>query len=177
MRRQPRQGETRLQTWVAYLLLALGFHVGFPGIHRLYMKNYGVWTWLRFVPGLGHILGIYDLVTLPAQIREANTAAQYHAALAHNSVLPELEEMKAKAKRERENPEQVILRTAKKNKGLVTPGEVALEGNIPIQEAKKNLDELTVKGFIEMRVRQSGTVVYTFPEFMDQGEDAKLLDI
>jgi TM2 domain-containing membrane protein YozV/predicted transcriptional regulator len=177
MARYRRRTVNDLNTGVAYILLALGFYVGFPGFHRLYMRKYGVGTWLRFIPGLGHILGFYDLLTLPAQIREANTEAKYHAVLAHEGVLPELEEMKARVKRERENPEQVILRTAKKNKGLVTPGEVALEGNIPIREAKKNLDELAVKGFIEMRVRQSGTVVYAFPEFMDQGEDAKLLDI
>ncbi len=177
MSRYRRHTESDLNTGIAYILLALGFYVGFPGFHRLYMRKYGPGTWLRFIPGLGHLLAFYDLITLPSQIREANTAAKYHAVLAHSSVLPELEAMKAKVKREKENPEQVILRTAKKNKGLVTPGEVALEGNIPIQEARKNLDELAVKGFIEMRVRQSGTVVYTFPEFMDQGEDAKLLDI
>ena len=177
MSRYRRQGEGDLNTGFAYILLALGFYIGFPGFHRLYMRKYGPGTWLRFIPGLGHLLAFYDLLTLPAQIREANMEAKYHAVLAHDSVIPELEAMKARVKREKESPEQVILRTAKKNKGLVTPGEVALEGNIPIQDAKKNLDELAVKGFIEMRVRQSGTVVYTFPEFMDEGEDAKLLDI
>ncbi|MBN2352419.1 MAG: TM2 domain-containing protein [Spirochaetales bacterium] len=177
MSRYRRHGEGDLNIGFAYILLALGFYIGFPGFHRLYMKKYGVGTWLRFIPGLGHILAFYDLLTLPPQIREANMEAKYHAVLAHDSVIPELKAMKARVKREKESPEQVILRTAKKNKGLVTPGEVALEGNIPIREAKKNLEELAAKGFIEMRVRQSGTVVYTFPEFMDEGEDAKLLDI
>jgi hypothetical protein len=54
---------------------------------------------------------------------------------------------------------------------------VALEGDISIQEAKKSLDDLAGKGFAELRIKKSGVVVYTFPEFMDHGEDEKLLDL
>jgi TM2 domain-containing membrane protein YozV len=168
---------TDLNIGFAYVLLALGFYIGFPGFHRLYLRRYGPGTGLRFIPGLGHVLAFIDLVTIPSLVREANTEARYHAVLEHGGRIPELEEKKDRFKKHKESPEQVILRTAKKNKGLVTPGEVALEGNIPIGEARKNLDQLAARGYIEMRIRQSGVVVYTFPEFMDSGEDEKLLDI
>jgi predicted transcriptional regulator len=56
---------------------------------------------------------------------------------------------------------------AKHNKGIVTASELALEANISIDEAKKNLDTLVSRGFAEIRVRKSGSLVYTLPELMD----------
>jgi DNA-binding GntR family transcriptional regulator len=44
---------------------------------------------------------------------------------------------------------------------------VALEANISMEDAKKALDILVNKGFAEIRVRRSGTIVYTLPELMD----------
>jgi predicted transcriptional regulator len=68
---------------------------------------------------------------------------------------------------EKESVEQVILKLAKRNKGILTPTEVALEANIPIEAAKKDLEALVSQGFAEIRVRRSGTIVYTLPELMD----------
>jgi predicted transcriptional regulator len=151
--------------------------VGFPGFHRLYMKKYNIGTALRFIPGLGHILALFDLITIPSQIREINLQNKYHEALYERGGVGAIDNELAALKERKETPERIILRTAKKNKGIVTPGEAALEGNISLQEAKKYLDELAAKGFSELRVKQSGVVVYAFPEFMDHGEDEKLLDI
>jgi hypothetical protein len=36
-----------------------------------------------------------------------------------------------------------------------------------MDEAKKVLDTLVNKGFAELRVRKTGTLVYTLPELMD----------
>jgi predicted transcriptional regulator len=68
---------------------------------------------------------------------------------------------------EKEHIERIILRAAKQNKGILTASEVALEANISLDEAKKCLDALVNKGFAELRVRQTGTLVYTIPELMD----------
>jgi len=70
-----------------------------------------------------------------------------------------------------ESPEKTILRIARKNSGQVTPGEVAIESDISIDEARKVLDELAKKGIAEVRVRSSGVLVYFFPEFADQSND------
>jgi predicted transcriptional regulator len=69
--------------------------------------------------------------------------------------------------KEKESVERVILKIAKEHKGILTASEVALGANISIDEAKKNLDALVSKGFAEIRVRKSGTLVYTLPELMD----------
>jgi TM2 domain-containing membrane protein YozV len=153
-----------LDSSIAYILWVIGFMVGFPGFHRLYMRKYNTGTALRFIPGLGHMIAFFDLFAIPSQIREINLRAKYR------SVLSRRGDAALDQYRDDHHP-------AKKNRGIITPGEVALEGNISIQEAKKNLDDLASKGFTELRVKQSGVVVYTFPEFMDHGEDEKLLDV
>ena len=49
---------------------------------------------------------------------------------------------------------------------MATPGEVALEGDIPIGEAKKALEQLVSGGYADIRVRKSGAIVYVFTEFL-----------
>ena len=71
---------------------------------------------------------------------------------------------------EKESPERAILKLAKENKGILTVSEVALEVEIPIDEAKKMLEALVSKGFAELRVRKSGSLVYVIPDMADSDE-------
>jgi ABC-type amino acid transport substrate-binding protein len=71
---------------------------------------------------------------------------------------------------EKEKVERTILRLAKEHKGILSASELALAANISIEEAKKDLDAMVSKGFAELRVRQSGSLVYTIPDLMDQDE-------
>ena len=73
--------------------------------------------------------------------------------------------------------EHIVLKTAKKNGGVVTPGEVALEGGITLDEAKKHLEELVSKGYAELRVKSSGVIVYVFTEFLDASQEQDLESI
>jgi hypothetical protein len=122
--------------------------------------------------GLGMIGAIYDFFTLPGQVREANfrhalfneTAMGYHHGAAQ---WRKVHDGEARVVKEKESPERSILKIAKENKGVLTASEVALAANISIDEAKKALDTLVSKGFAEIRVRKSGTLVYTLPELMD----------
>jgi len=66
-----------------------------------------------------------------------------------------------------ESPEHVILRVAKMRHGLASPAEVALEGNMTTDVAQEQLDALVNKGIGEVRVRKSGSIVYVFPDFLD----------
>jgi predicted transcriptional regulator len=121
---------------------------------------------------------IYDFFTLPGQVREANLRnALFHSASVHSRD-PRWRYVRDGEARvvhpERETAERVILKLAKENKGVLTPSEVALAANISIDEAKKDLDILVSKGFAEIRVRSTGTLVYTIPEMMDR--DAPLED-
>jgi hypothetical protein len=45
-----------------------------------------------------------------------------------------------------------------------------LAANISVAEAKKDLDVLVSKGIAELRVRRSGGLVYTIPDFMNPDE-------
>jgi len=118
---------------------------------------------------------IYDFFTLPRQVREANI----RQAIIDNSVKQTLNGQKSwrsvndgesRIIREKESIERVILRVAKANKGILTASEVALAANIPIEEAKRDLDAMVSKGYAELRVRQSGALVYTIPDLMDSDE-------
>ena len=64
----------------------------------------------------------------------------------------------------------MILKLARENKGILSVSEVALGADIPIDEAKKCLDTLVSKGFAELRVRKSGSLVYIIPDMADKDE-------
>jgi predicted transcriptional regulator len=120
--------------------------------------------------GLGMIGAIYDFFTLPGQVREANIRnALFNQVTSHHGSAPwrYVHNGDASVVKEKESVERVILKMAKENKGILTASEVALGANISIDEAKKVLDALVSKGFAEIRVRKSGTLVYTLPELMD----------
>ena len=135
-----------------------------------------------FTGGLGMFGSIYDFLTLPGQVREANlrnalfdrqysrtnpttgqTAGWRYADDAQHRVMNE-------KKHGKERPERVILKLAKENNGILSVSDVALGADIPIEEAKKCLDTLVSKGFAELRVRKSGTLAYVIPDMADKDE-------
>jgi len=165
-------------TGIAYLLWLLsGF--GALGFHRFYLGKIPTGLLWMMTGGLGMVGSIYDFLTLPSQVREANfrnalydrntqqpagqqenwryaNDAQYRVVNGRNN--------------EKESIEHVILKLAKENSGILTVSEVALGANITIDEAKKILDTLVTKGFAELRVRKSGSLVYIIPDMADKDE-------
>jgi predicted transcriptional regulator len=125
-----------------------------------------------FTGGLGMVGSIYDFFTLPGQVREANlrNALFNRGGGGYPVNWRYAADGQSRVVKEKESVERVILKIAKQNKGVLTASEVALEANIPMDEAKRDLDALVSKGFAEMRVRKSGTLVYTLPELMDADE-------
>jgi predicted transcriptional regulator len=166
-------------TFVAYLLFFLsGF--GALGFHRFYLGKIGTGLLWMFSGGMALIGSFYDFFTLPRQVREANIrqaileeSIRSRAGNRRLQSSPDwrmIEDGQPRAVREKESIERVILRLGKDNKGILTASEVALSANIPIEEAKKNLDILVSKGYAELRVRQSGALVYAIPDLMDNDE-------
>ncbi|MDR2054161.1 MAG: NINE protein [Treponema sp.] len=160
---------------IAYLLWLLsGF--GALGFHRFYLGKIPTGLLWMFTGGLGMVGSVYDFLTLPGQVREANirNALLSGAVRGGNTGARQdgwryVNDGNSRIVREhKESVERVILRTAKHNNGIVTASEVALEANISMEEAKRALDTLVNKGFAEIRVRKSGTIVYTLPELMDR---------
>ncbi len=153
---------------IAYFLWFIsGF--GALGLHRFYLGRFGTGFLWFMTGGLGMIGAVFDFFYIPTMVSEANIGPQYRRALFEGL---EVQHPRVAGK---ESPERVILRTAKKNKGIATPGEVALEGNLSIEEARKYLEKLVSQGYAEMKIRKSGTIAYVFPEFTE--DDSEFEDI
>ena len=160
-------------TGIAYLLwFVSGF--GALGFHRFYLGKVPTGLLWFFTGGLGMVGSIYDLFTLPGQVREANLKQALIQQL--NSGTPRNRQVNWRnvddgkshiVNHPKDSVERIILKLAKKNKGVLTVSEVALEANISVDEAKKNLELLTKKGFTEIRVRKNGVIVYVIPEYAD----------
>jgi TM2 domain-containing membrane protein YozV/predicted transcriptional regulator len=158
-------------TGIAYLLWFLsGF--GALGFHRFYLGKIPTGILWMCTGGLGMAGSIYDFLTLPGQVREANVrdAIYQNMGGGRSPGWRYVNDGEARVVREKETVERTILRLAKENKGIITPSEVALAANISIDQARKDLDALVSKGIAELRVRKSGVLVYTLPELMD-GDD------
>ena len=166
-------------TFIAYLLWFLsGF--GWFGFHRYYLGKFGTGLLWMFSFGMLGFGSFYDFFTLPNQVREAN----FRQAIIDESIRRKVEAQKAgsipswrnvndgetRIVREKEPVERVILKLAKSNKGILTASELALSANIPMEEAKNALEAMVNKGFAELRVRQSGTIVYAIPDLMSSDE-------
>lgn len=157
-------------TGFAYLLWFLsGF--GITGFHRLYLGKPGTWLLWLCTGGLFGVGAVYDFFTLGRQVRESN----YRAAIfGKRPVYWErswrtVDDGETRVVREKkESPERVILRLAKHSGGIISPGELALEADISIEQAREQLDALVTRGFAELRPRKTGTLVYVIPEFMDR---------
>ncbi|GHV78846.1 hypothetical protein AGMMS49944_06370 [Spirochaetia bacterium] len=148
---------------MAYLLWLLsGF--GALGFHRFYLGKIPTGLLWMCTGGLGMVGSIFDFFTLPGQVREANIR---NALFSPKHNWRTVSDGEARIVREKETVERTILRLAKHNKGILTASELALEANVSMDEAKKVLDTLVTKGFAELRVRKTGTLVYTLPELMD----------
>lgn len=165
---------------IAYLLwLISGF--GALGFHRFYLGKIGTGLLFIFTGGLFGVGSLYDLITLPIQVREANLQLGYRSALLQHYQNQQetggrsMRQVGEKQQR-KETLEQVILRTAKHNNGICTPSEVALESGQNIDEAKSALDSIAEKGYAEVRVRKNGGIVYFFRDFAKNGEDPGLED-
>jgi predicted transcriptional regulator len=63
--------------------------------------------------------------------------------------------------------EKAILSFAKQNKGYVSVSHAAIEAEISMEEAQKVLDDLVKKGFAQLEVKSSGTLMYVFQDFLD----------
>jgi hypothetical protein len=69
--------------------------------------------------------------------------------------------------RRADSVEHVILKTAKQNHGILSPSDVALSAGISLDQAKKELDGMVSKGYVEIRVKKTGGIAYIIPDMLD----------
>ena len=168
---------------MAYLFWAASFF-GMAGLHRFYLGKFGSGLVYFFTWGLFGFGTLYDALTLPEQVREAQL--RQRLGYGFGSPDPEViayearlrEQLRAGLSRSGDPAtiEQVILRTAKRNNGVASPATVALEGNVTTDQAKSHLERLAERGFCEIRVRKTGSVAYVFPE-LRSSEDGEFEEI
>lgn len=162
-------------TVIAYFLWLIG-GCGVLGLHRFYLGKPATGFLYLCTGGLCFIGAFYDLVTMPAQVREANLRLQIRDSMdMGHGYFPRREA--DDLYRRKETLEHAILRAAKKNKGFVTPSDIALEADVSLEEAKAELEKLAKNGSAEMRVRKSGVIVYCFPDFMSDRNGEGFEDI
>jgi len=170
-------------TGIAYLLWLLsGF--GALGLHRFYLGRFGTGLLYLLTGGLFGIGGIFDLFYIPTMVRDENLRLQYRGAIYedHDTMRTPWENIfsggfaEAFGTRPRESIEKVILKTAKENEGIVSPGEVALRSDISLDEAKSYLEKLVKEGYADIRVKKTGMIVYVFPEFLSERRRNELED-
>jgi len=166
---------------IAYLLWLFS-GCGALGFHRFYLGKIPTGLLWMFTGGLGMIGSVYDFFTLPGQVREANIRQailegyanrndnQPPRNFSNNKSWRNVDDGEVHIVREKESIERIILRMAKENKGVLSASEVALVANISVEEAKRDLDAMVSKGFAELRVRQSGALVYLILDLMDSDE-------
>ena len=164
------------KTGMAYFLwLISGF--GALGFHRFYLGKIPTGLLWMFTGGFFALGSIYDFLTLPGQVREANIRDAIFSRNQHDiggnnwryASDAEVRIIDGKKTR-KEKPEQGILKLARKNKGILTISEVALELEIELDEAKKYLDNLVSKGFADIRIRKNGAIVYVITDMVNMDE-------
>jgi hypothetical protein len=161
---------------IAYLLWLLsGF--GSLGFHRFYLgKPLTAILWIC-TGGLAGIGSLYDLFTLGSQVDEANVmlSARYAAAPRGGDSWRYVHDGSSRVIHEKESLDRTILRIARQNNGVVSPSEVVIETGASLEEARRHLENMAKDGHAEMRVRKSGAIVFTFPEFMDDNPDFEFI--
>ncbi|HUX12471.1 MAG TPA: TM2 domain-containing protein [Spirochaetia bacterium] len=150
---------------------------GLAGLQRFYLGKPGTGILYLLTCGLFGIGTIYDLFTLPRQVREAQLYDRLNAALAEGDRARVGAINGPNGTEPRETIEHLILRVAKSEGGIATPAGVALEGNITTDQAKEYLEKLLSKGIAEIRVKKSGQLVYVFPDFFDEKRSTDFEDI
>jgi hypothetical protein len=177
----------------AYLLAIIGPAFGFCGLQRLYMGKIPSGLLYLFTYGFLGIGQLFDLFTLGSsvdghnlrhQVRslQARTggAGHHHShqqmrslqppgAPSHPSASIDSDIMHL-SQMTKEQRERAILKFAQKKGGRVTPTEVAVESDLSVDSAKKELEQFCVQGTAEMNVSDSGVLVFVFGGFLSDEE-------
>lgn len=150
---------------------------GVAGLQRIYLGKVGSGILYLITGGLFGFGTLYDALTIPEQVRQANLTRRLEGPGGGVQDLFLAMERESQGRPDTASVEHVILRTARRNGGYTTPAEIALEAKVSAEEAREKLEELVQNGFAEMRIRKrSGTMAYVFPEFFTDDTESQFED-
>jgi TM2 domain len=157
---------------IAFVLGIISFLPPFSGLLRFYLKRNGTGVLYTLTAGLCFIGNILDIVQIPQLVKHANMRLKSREMRRLDDLDEDFDRVREIEYKEAEGSiEKQILRSAKNNQGYTTPSEVALESDVSIETARHALDYLVSKGFAEMKVSKTGTIVYHFPDILKPGDE------
>ncbi|MDR0557535.1 MAG: NINE protein [Treponema sp.] len=177
---------------IAYLLWLIS-GCGALGLHRFYLGKIPSGLLWMFTGGLCMVGSVYDFFTLGGQVRKANMERALLDSYRNGAPLDAYEEGRRLGSRfihgaggfvdgifgakpsshgsgRVSGVEHAILKIAKQNHGILSPSDVALSAGISLDQAKKELDDMVSKGYVEMRVRKTGGIAYAIPDMLDDDD-------
>lgn len=177
-----RGNEAPYSVGTAYLLLIPSFFI-VAGLQRFYLGKVGTGILYLITGGLFGLGTLYDLITLPRQVEEANYRRGYRYAVEQRPATEAIADMLDRiggASGGRKRPmtlEHAALTAAKNNGGHVTPTELALAAEVSVDDAKKILEDFVSKGIAEVRAKKNGVIAYVFPEFFTEAAASEFEDL
>ena len=170
--------------WCASLL-------GFCGIHRFYLGKPWTGALYFFTFGLLGIGQLIDVFRIPGMVERENIKWQLRQGTTINLNIQGLsDEHEAQQRQAASLPPQshqtiidpkkametTILKLARQYKGRLTPVELAVNSSLSLEDAEKVLEEIVRKGYANMTVADTGTIIYEFPGFLqfDASDDEYL---
>ena len=161
-------------TAVAFVLGILSFAPPFSGLLRFYLGHNATGVAYTLTAGLCWIGNILDIVKVPQLVHEANTRWRRQKSLPSSPQFDSPEQRPHIAESQSTDTiEKTILLSAKNNRGVTTPSEIALETGVSLEEAKEKLDSLVTRGFADLQVKKSGVIVYIFPEIVEMMKESE----
>ena len=163
---------------IAFVLGVISFVPPFSGLLRFYLKKNVTGVLYSLTAGFCFIGNILDVVQIPQLVKQANMELKRREMRYLDDSDDDFDEVREiEYKKREEGIEKQILRSAKNNMGYTTPSEVALESDVSIENARQALDYLVSKGFAEIKVSKTGTIVYYFPDILTPGMDNTFEDV